>query len=191
MTKKEERKIYMKEYRERNKERLIQYRKDNKDKLSENSKKWAKKNPEKLREATKKWEINNPEQSKINKNESRKKRFKNDPLFRLTCNTRGAISKSITRNGYNKNSKTEEILGCSFKEFKKHIESQWADWMSWDNYGKYNGELNYGWDIDHIVPTSSAINESEVIKLNNFNNLQPLCSKVNRDIKKDKLSMDF
>jgi hypothetical protein len=24
--------------------------------------------------------------------------------------------------------------------------------MNWGNYGKYNGEINYGWDIDHIIP---------------------------------------
>ena len=57
--------------------------------------------------------------------------------------------------------------------------------MSWDNYGKYNGELNHGWDIDHIVPSSSALTEDELVKLNHFSNLQPLCSKTNRDIKKN------
>ena len=57
--------------------------------------------------------------------------------------------------------------------------------MTWDNKGLYNGELNYGWDIDHIIPVSSAINEEGVIALNHHTNLQPLCSKVNRDIKKN------
>ena len=59
--------------------------------------------------------------------------------------------------------------------------------MTWYNYGKYNGELNYGWDIDHIIPISSARSEENIIKLNHYTNLQPLCSKINRDIKKDKL----
>lgn len=39
----------------------------------------------------------------------------------------------------------------------------------------------------HIIPISSATNEEELIKLNHYTNLQPLCSKVNRDIKKDKI----
>jgi 5-methylcytosine-specific restriction endonuclease McrA len=60
--------------------------------------------------------------------------------------------------------------------------------MTWDNYGKYNGEFNYGWDIDHIIPLSSASSIEELNLLNNHTNLQPLCSKVNRDIKKDKMS---
>jgi hypothetical protein len=58
--------------------------------------------------------------------------------------------------------------------------------MTWDNYGLYNGELNYGWDIDHIIPLSSGKTEDDLINLNHYTNLQPLCSKINRDIKKNK-----
>lgn len=59
--------------------------------------------------------------------------------------------------------------------------------MNWNNYGLYNGTEGYGWDIDHIEPLSNAKTEAELLKLWNFKNLQPLCSKVNRDIKKNKL----
>ena len=57
--------------------------------------------------------------------------------------------------------------------------------MTWENHGKYNVELNYGWDIDHIIPLYSAVDEEELIKLNHYKNLQPLCSFTNRYIKKD------
>ena len=60
--------------------------------------------------------------------------------------------------------------------------------MTWENKGLYNGELNYGWDIDHIIPLSSAETEEDIIRLNHYSNLQPLCSKINRDIKKGKLN---
>ena len=59
--------------------------------------------------------------------------------------------------------------------------------MSWENKGLYNGELNYGWDIDHIIPLDTAKTEEDVIRLNHYSNLQPLCSKINRDIKKNNL----
>jgi hypothetical protein len=59
--------------------------------------------------------------------------------------------------------------------------------MSWENYGKYNGEFNYGWDIDHIIPSSTAKTENDIYHLSHYSNLQPLCSKTNRDIKKDKI----
>jgi hypothetical protein len=34
---------------------------------------------------------------------------------------------------------------------------------------------------------SKCKSEEELVKLNHFSNLQPLCSKINRDIKKDNL----
>lgn len=116
---------------------------------------------------------------------SYKRRINNDTLFKLKRNIMCSITTSFSRNGYNKKSRTSEILGCSFDEFKLYIESKFEPWMSWDNRGLYNGTLNYGWDIDHIIPHSSAKDENELIKLNHYSNLQPLCSKVNRDIKKD------
>lgn len=57
--------------------------------------------------------------------------------------------------------------------------------MTWENYGKYNGELNYGWDIDHIIPLTTAKTEDDVIRLSHYTNLRPLCSYTNRVIKKD------
>ena len=59
--------------------------------------------------------------------------------------------------------------------------------MSWDNYGLYNGDLNYGWDVDHIIPLSSANTEEELINLCHYTNLQPLCSHTNRYIKRDNI----
>jgi hypothetical protein len=60
--------------------------------------------------------------------------------------------------------------------------------MTWENRGLYNGELNYGWDIDHVIPLSSVETEDEIVNLNHYTNLQPLCSKIYRDIKRDKIN---
>jgi len=98
----------------------------------------------------------------------------------LICNS--FIKKSII-----KEESIPNILGCTYEEFKEHIEKQFLPWMSWDNYGQYNGELNFGWDFDHTIPISSAKTYEDTIKLNHYTNFQPLCSKINRDIKKDKL----
>ena len=91
---------------------------------------------------------------------------------------RTSISRSF-KNNYSKKSRTHEILGCSYEELKIYLESKFESWMTWDNKGLYNGELNYGWDIDHIIPISSATTELSIYELNNFSNLQPLCSKIN------------
>ena len=95
------------------------------------------------------------------------------------------MGNSFRLNEFKKNQRTEEILGCSFEEFKLHLESNFEDWMSWENKGLFNGEINYGWDIDHIIPISSASTEDDIIKLNHYTNLQPLCSFTNRHIKMD------
>ena len=116
-----------------------------------------------------------------------KDRLENDEIFRLKFYIRNSIRSSFKNKGIRKNLKTQEILGCSFEEFKIHLESMFEPWMSWENYGKYNGELNYGWDIDHIIPMVTASSEEEVIKLNYFNNLQPLCSYINRVVKRGNL----
>lgn len=56
--------------------------------------------------------------------------------------------------------------------------------MNWNNYGIYNGTQQYGWDIDHKIGLKSATTEDEILKLNHFNNLQPLCGYYNRYIKR-------
>ena len=59
--------------------------------------------------------------------------------------------------------------------------------MNWDNYGNVCEILEYNcsWDLDHIIPISSAKTEEEVYTLNHWSNFQPLCSKINRTDKKD------
>ena len=62
--------------------------------------------------------------------------------------------------------------------------------MNWDNYGNPKDgilEINKTWDIDHIIPTTTAKTEEELIKLNHFTNLQPLCSYYNRITKRAKI----
>lgn len=60
--------------------------------------------------------------------------------------------------------------------------------MNWGNYGKYKKKtLYYGWDVDHIIPLSSAETEEKLLEISNYINLQPLCSYINRTIKKGKL----
>jgi hypothetical protein len=199
---KESLKEYRKEYLEINKEKITEskkdYNKNNRTKSNEYLKKYRSENKEKFKEyynnskeTRKKYYEENKEKIKDKRNEySRnylKKRKSVDSLFKLSCNIRTIISICIKKKNrkFIKNSKTTDILGCSFEELKSRIESNFEYWMTWDNHGLYNGELNYGWDIDHIIPLSSATTEEDIIKLNHFSNLRPLCSKVNRDIKRN------
>ena len=141
-------------------------------------------NKTKVNETKKLWYVKTRNDRRAHKAKYYVERRKTDTLFKLKSSISRLIRTSISRFGFKKTSKTYEILGCTYEEFKNHLESKFEPWMSWDNKGLYNGELNYGWDIDHVKPLSSANSEEDIIKLNHFSNYQPLCSKVNRDIKR-------
>ena len=174
-------KIYQKNNSNHIKEQKKQYTIENKEKLKDYKSKYKKENPEKVKNSNKKYN------EKIKKDSSKKRKYykPKNTLYCVRKNIYGCISKSLNRNGYTKKSKTHEILGCSFDEFILYLESKFESWMNWGNKGLYNGDFNYGWDIDHIIPISTTTNEDEILKLNHYSNLQPLCSKINRDIKRD------
>lgn len=174
-----------KEYREINNDKIINYREMNKEKIKGINSEYYQTNKEKLKPAQKDYYKKNKIKISKYKNEYKKKRILTDPLFKLKESIKTSIYIAFKRNGYTKKSRTYNILGCSYNELKQYIESQFLSWMSWDNHGLYNGTLDYGWDIDHKTPLSSAGTEEELLKLCNYTNLQPLCSKVNRDIKRN------
>ncbi len=160
---------------------------DNKDTLSIKKKRYREINKDKLSKQKSEYYKANREDI-IRKNSNRNKFYlSTNNLYRLKENLRGLIRNSIKRKGFIKSTKTENILGIPISDFLLYLESKFESWMNWENYGKYNGEFNYGWDIDHIIPTSFAKNEEEIYNLNHYTNLQPLCSKINRDIKKHKI----
>lgn len=70
--------------------------------------------------------------------------------------------------GINKSAATLELIGCSPKQLKAHLERLFVDDMSWDNYR--------AWHIDHIKPCGSfdLTISTEQIKCFHYTNLQPL-----------------
>lgn len=157
------------------------HRENNKEKNNAMKTKWRKNNPD----YNKKWRKNNPEKvkrlAKLSAKNFRKK-------YPIKVNLRNLIYKSLIKGGFNKKSRTHEILGCSFEEFKIHLESQFEPWMTWENYGNPKDgilEENKTWDMDHIIPLSTATCEGDIIKLNHFSNFQPLCSYENRFVKRN------
>jgi len=162
------------------------YRKEKSEDIRHRQILYRKNNPEKKKESYRKWLENNPNYYK----EYQNNRLRSDILFKISRSIRVRISKSINRQKFKKNNKTKEILGCSFEEFKIYLESKFEPWMNWRNRGLYNGELNHGWDLDHIIPVSTAKTEEEIMELNHYTNFQPLCSKINRDIKKNNINYE-
>jgi hypothetical protein len=87
-----------------------------------------------------------------------------DPLGHLSQIVRGRIYKSLKNN---KELSSQNYLGCNIEELKIHIENQFLEGMSWENYGE--------WHIDHITPLkyqNPTLEES--IERLHFSNTQPL-----------------
>jgi len=125
------------------------------------TKKYFQKYPEKCKgnsDIIKQWRVN---QKKIN------------PLFKLRENISSLMCNSFKRacsGKHSKQSKTSTILGCTIEEFIQHLQSKFQPGMTLENHGQGKGK----WNIDHIIPISSAKTEEEIYKLNHHSNLQPL-----------------
>ena len=200
-------KICVKNYRKENKESLTlkakEFYNNNKSKIQEKKRVYYKKNKEVIKLNSKKYydEHSDEIKPKLRKYRNDNKETLNeynkiyqktrrlvDPLYKLKGNLRSMMCNTMKIRGYKKTSRTHEVLGCTFEEFKSHIESQWEDWMTWYNYGKYNSYEGRGWGIDYIIPLSTARTEEDIVTLNHHTNFQPLCSyNNNRVIKKDNI----
>jgi hypothetical protein len=146
--------------KEKIKEESRNYYNENKEKINENRK-------EKNRKRALEYYYKNKDVQNKKTSERNKLRMLNNSTFKLSHNIRVLIRKSLQNKFTTKSKKTIEILGCSFEEFKIHLESKFDDKMNWKNQGTY-------WHMDHIIPISSAKTEEDVYRLNHYTNFQPL-----------------
>jgi hypothetical protein len=163
----------MKTYRQKNKLRKKkadkEYREKNKTKIEESSKKYYQKNKEKIKKHLKKYyQTHKKERLKYEK-----QKRKIDLGFRIGCYLRGRLYSAIKTTKKSKH--TSELLGCSVEYLKYHLESQFQEGMSWNNWSRK------GWHIDHIRPCANfdLSKESEQKKCFNYKNLQPLWAEEN------------
>jgi hypothetical protein len=100
--------------------------------------------------------------------EYKNSRRQEDMFFKIKGNLSSRLSKLINKKGQELN--TQELIGCNRDIFLQHLESQFTEGMTWENYGLK------GWHVDHIMPISSydLTNEDEVKKACHYTNLQPL-----------------
>ena len=86
-------------------------------------------------------------------------------------NLRSRIWAACVAKKYRKPKSTIAILGATVDEVRAHLEAQFREGMSWENYGK--------WHIDHIIPLASAKDLDEIVRLCHYTNLQPLWAEEN------------
>ena len=96
--------------------------------------------------------------------------WERNPQAKLHSRMNTLISTALKRVGVAKSMKTVELVGCSIENLKAHLESNFEEGMSWDNYSRH------GWHIDHIRPTASFdLNDPDQQRTaNNWRNLIPM-----------------
>lgn len=112
-----------------------------------------------------------------------KRRYSTDLTYKLLKLLRNRLWKFLK--GCEKSDRTMNLIGCSLEDLQKHLENQFVEEMTWDNYG-------VKWDVDHIIPCSyfdPRKEENQRICFN-FRNLQPLLKEENRWVKRDKIPED-
>ncbi len=177
-------KEYKKSYHSKNKDKASvnkkKYYLDNKEDILKKRKENYSNNKEKKLKYQKEYASLNKEKISAYKMEYQRNRRKTDPVYKLKYVVGRIIRNSLKCKGLSKSKRTKDILGCDIDFFKNYLEDKFTIEMSWENYGII-------WDIDHIIPLSTAKTEEEVIKLNHYTNLQPLDSHINRNVKRDKI----
>jgi hypothetical protein len=174
----EKAKEYQRKWAAANPEKAKQYQrkhyKANSEKRIQDAAKWHVANPKKAKESSRKYyEANREKRIQSVVKRRAKKRKEGDPVCLMTERVRSRIHMALRQKGFSKKSKTEKMLGCSFRHFTKHIESQFTDGMSWDNRSE--------WHLDHILPLACATTIEGLEMLSHYTNIRPLWAAENRE----------
>ena len=87
-----------------------------------------------------------------------------NPLGVLAGVVRGRVYIALKND---KEMSSTEYLGCNIETFKKHIEQQFTEGMSWENYGE--------WHINHKIPLKyNKTLLEEVAQQLHYTNRQPM-----------------
>ena len=111
-----------------------------------------------------------------NKKNGKRKQYRSNrrgnPINKVIDNLRNKtwclLNRSSTKS--KKYFKFNETIGCSPEQLKKHLEKQFTEGMSWNNYGMG------GWHIDHIIPCDhfKPFTKKQQKECFHYTNLQPL-----------------
>jgi hypothetical protein len=104
-----------------------------------------------------------------------------DPMVSIRNKLAVFCCSAIARCLRNKTDRTAKLLGYSVEDLRAHLEDNFEDGMSWNNYGKKNDQ----WSIDHTRPISRFTPTSTIKEINALSNLRPMwhtknCSKKNK-----------
>lgn len=185
---KEEKRAYMKAYHQKNKEKMraakkIYYQKHkeeisayntiNKEEKSAYNKAYHVANRERILTCKKVYGARNKDKIRIKHRCYQNNKLKTDIQFKLRLSLRNRLRAAI-RNKQKAGSAIRD-LGCTVDELKVHLEKQFQEGMTWDNWSYI------GWHIDHRQPLSLFdLTDSKQSKVAcHYTNLQPLWAEEN------------
>ena len=148
-----------------------EYSKKNREALKQKSKKWYQENREYSLEQRKIYQELNKDYIKERTRKYMINKYNSDPHTKVKMNLSRRMRDFFKKNG----SRTIDFIGCSIDDLKSHLEKQFVDGMSWENYGLH------GWHVDHIRPCCSfdLTDPEQQRECFHYSNLQPLWAKDN------------
>lgn len=136
-------------------------------------KKNAEKHKEEKRAYDKIYRETNKSKISADKRTYQKKKRKIDPGYRLSCSVSAGVSLSLKDNKSRRS--WESIVGYTLDQLIKHLEKQFTDGMTWENYGQ--------WHLEHKIPLSvhhfTKPEHTDFQKVWGLKNLQPMWAKDN------------
>jgi hypothetical protein len=151
------------------------WRDNNKEYLFNKSKKWTEENKEHRKQYLKEYREKNIDKIRKTKRDYERNRKASDPLYKLVANFRTAIYTVLKESNVDKYGHYFDVLQYSPEELINHLEKQFKDDMTWDNYGI--------WHVDHKLPITSfdiqEMGDEEFMKCWCLDNLQPMWGEEN------------
>lgn len=106
---------------------------------------WCAANRKKVKETRARRRQATLEQQREQDRERQRLRRSSDPMYRLRHSVSTHLRKCLK--GSKASQRTKDMLGYTASDLKSHLERQFTNGMTWDNYGQ--------WHIDHIQPVAS------------------------------------
>jgi hypothetical protein len=151
------------------------WRDNNKEYMSNKSKNWYEENKERRKQYLKEYREKNIDKIRKTKRDYEKNRKASDPLYKLITNFRTAIWTVLKESNVDKYGHYFDILQYTPEELIIHLEKQFKDDMTWDNYGI--------WHVDHKLPITSfdiqEMGDEEFMRCWCLDNLQPMWGEEN------------
>jgi len=151
------------------------WRDRNKEYTSNKSKIWYEQNKEHRKEYLKEYREKNIDKIRKTKRDYQQHLRDTNPLYKLISYFRTAIYQVLKENNAEKNKHYFDVLKYNPEQLMEHLENQFTENMTWDNYGE--------WHVDHIKPISSfsitEMGDEEFMECWSLNNLQPMWGEEN------------